>query len=66
MEWYKNNKTEILNSTNQSISIEDNQHNFLNLSRSLHNGLYKCQIELTNGQIFSSNNIKMTIYGIIP
>ncbi len=66
IKWYKNNDTEILNSTDPSISIEDNQLKFFNLSRSIHNGLYKCQIELKNGQIFESNSFNMTIDGKKP
>ena len=62
LKWYKND-LEILDLLN--VTIGGNELKFPNLNRSIHNGLYKCQIELTNGQILSSNDYHMTIYGTI-
>jgi hypothetical protein len=62
IKWYQNN-AEIFSSNNQNISIvNSNQLSFSYLNHSIHNGLYKCQIELTNDQIISSNNFNMTIF----
>ena len=60
--WYKNN-FEILNLAN--VTIEGNILKLKYLNRKIHNGLYTCRIELTNGQNISSNDFNMTIYGTI-
>ena len=59
LKWYKND-LEILNLAN--VAIEGNKLNFSYLNHSIHNGLYKCQIELTNRQILSSDGFNMTIH----
>ena len=59
LKWYKN-VSEILNLAN--VTIEGNKLKFSDLNHSIHNGLYKCQIELTIGQNISSDGFNMTIY----
>ena len=54
-----------MSSFEEHATIENNQLKFSYLNRSIHNGLYKCQIELTTGEIFASNVSNMTIYGTI-
>ena len=61
LKWYKHD-LEISNSTIENITIDGNQLKFSYLNHSIHNGLYKCQIELTNDQILSSNIFNLTIY----
>ena len=53
LKWYKND-LEILNLAN--VTIEGNKLKFSDLNHSIHNGLYKCQIELRNGQLINSSN----------
>ncbi len=61
LKWY-NHDLEISNSSIENVTIAGNQLKFSYLNHSIHNGIYRCQIKLTNDQIFSSNNFNMTIY----
>ena len=59
LKWYKND-FEILNLAN--VTIEGKKLMFSYLNHSIYNGLYKCQIELTNRQNLSSNDYNMKIH----
>ena len=61
IKWFKDNDSEIFNSTNENIAIFENELKFSYLNDLIHNGDYKCQIELTNGQNLMSNQIEMRV-----
>ena len=60
VKWYKND-IEIINNSNSQI-INDTELKFTYLNHSIHNGVYKCKIELITGQLFQSENINITVY----
>ena len=60
--WFKNDYYEIVDGEDENIKTNENQLQFTYLNHSIHNGRYKCQIELINGQVFESDNINMTVY----
>ena len=61
LKWYKHG-LEISNSSIENLTIVGNQLKFSYLNHSIHNGIYKCQINLTNDQIFISNNFNLTVF----
>jgi hypothetical protein len=61
VKWYKNDIEEILNNSNTQI-VNDTELKFTYLNHSIHNGLYKCKIELITDQIFQSDNINITVF----
>ena len=62
IKWFKNESIEFTGSTD--AIIVSNQLIFSSLNPLLHNGIYKCQIELITGQIIASNSINIGIYCI--
>ena len=62
IKWFKDENMEIVNSNDVSVTVFENELIFSYLNHSLHNGLYKCQIELINGQILTSNATRMLVF----
>ena len=61
IKWFKNNFSEIIDGEVENVKINENQLKFTYLNRSIHNGRYKCQIELINGEVFESDNINIIV-----
>ena len=61
IKWFKDNDSEILNSTFENIAVYENELKFYFLKNLIHNGDYICQIELINGQNIMSNQIEMLV-----